>query len=291
VSRVRAAVRNRLVIVISLLLCGTQFGAQSAKPLPAAPSAGGAIQEAARAAAATLQRGDVEILSDTQGVDFKPYLARILNDVRTNWYRMISPSAAMEKGKLAIEFAITKDGNLSGMKLVTSSGATNMDRAAWGGVTASSPFPPLPTDFTGPYLALRFRFFYNPDAADLAPANSAASAPAPVIVHATLMPHVSDSHLPKYPKKARQTRVEGIVRVDAEVGSDGKVKDVKVLGGDTMLADASIHAIRKWRFYPAQRDGRPVEDRARIRIDFRLDQEQVRAQVVSYPGPAPSPAQ
>jgi protein TonB len=92
-----------------------------------------------------------------------------------------------------------------------------------------------------------------------------------------LMPHVSDSHLPKYPKKARQTRVEGIVRLDAEIGRDGKVKDVKVFEGDPMLADASNHAIRKWRFYPAQRDGRPVEDRARIRIDFRLDQEQVRA--------------
>jgi hypothetical protein len=72
---------------------------------------------------------------------------------------------------------------------------------------------------------------------------------------------------------------------------DGKVKDVKVFEGDPMLADASIQAIRKPRFYPAQRDGVPVEDRAGIRIDFRLDQEQVRAEVVSYPGPSPSPAQ
>jgi len=102
-----------------------------------------------------------------------------------------------------------------------------------------------------------------------------------------LMPH----DLPKYPRKAHQTRVEGIVRLDAEVGRDGKVKDVKVFEGDPMLADASIHAIRKWRFYPARFDGRPVADRARIRIDFRLDQKQVQAQVVSYPGPSPSPAQ
>jgi TonB family protein len=218
-------------------------------------------------------------------------MARILQGVKENWYRLIPPSAEKKKGELAIEFSVAKDGNVAGMKLVASSGASILDRAAWGGITASSPFPPLPTDFTGPYLALRFRFSYNPDAADLAPANSTASVPAPIIVHAMLMPNVSDSHLPKYPKKARQTRVQGIVRLDAEVGRDGKVKDVKVFEGDQMLADASIQAIRKWRFYPAQRDGRPVEDRARIRIDFRLDQEQAWAQVVSYPGPSPSPAQ
>ena len=35
-------------------------------------------------------------------------------------------------------------------------------RAAWAGVTGSDPFPPLPSDFGGQYLALRFRFFYNP---------------------------------------------------------------------------------------------------------------------------------
>ena len=40
-----------------------------------------------------------------------------------------------------------------------------LDRAAWGGITASNPFPPLPSNFGGPYLALRFRFYYNPEQA------------------------------------------------------------------------------------------------------------------------------
>lgn len=153
--------------------------AAASDPNPLAP--GSAIQQATRDAAArraSTTRGDefglgagahglviggVEVLSDTRGVDFGPYGARILRDVKENWYRLISPSAAMKKGKLAIEFAITKDGNVAGIKLVASSGATILDRPAWGAITASSPFPPLPTDFTGPYLALRFRFSYNPD--------------------------------------------------------------------------------------------------------------------------------
>jgi TonB family protein len=150
-------------------------------------TAGSAIQQATEAAAANRlsggggQQGDfglgtgakgrpqgaLDILSDTQGVDFGPYLARILQDVKFNWYHLIPESAEMKKGKLAIEFAITKDGKVADMKLIASSGDVALDRPAWGAITASNPFPPLPTEFTGPFLALRFRFYYNPDKADL----------------------------------------------------------------------------------------------------------------------------
>lgn len=113
------------------------------------------------------QLGALDILSDTQGVDFGPYLQRILQDVRENWYHLIPESAEMKKGKLAIEFAITSDGKVADMRLVATSGDVALDRPAWGSITASNPFPPLPSDFTGPYLALRFRFYYNPDKTDL----------------------------------------------------------------------------------------------------------------------------
>jgi len=73
----------------------------------------------------------------------------------------------MKKGKLTIEFAIRKDGTITGMTLAATSGDVALDRGAWGGITLSAPFPPLPTDFHGQYLALRFNFYYNPDKADL----------------------------------------------------------------------------------------------------------------------------
>lgn len=152
----------------------------------AAPmSAGSTIQQAAQAAAANRggggqggdfglgtgqkgrQLGQLDILSDTQGVDFGPYLQRILQEVRQNWYILIPESAEMKKGKLAIEFAITKDGQVADMRLVASSGDVALDRPAWGSITNSNPFPPLPNEFRGPYLALRFRYYYNPDKADL----------------------------------------------------------------------------------------------------------------------------
>lgn len=156
-----------------------------------AMTAGSAIEQAARAAAAnrggygggdggnyglglgrkpTAAMGPLEVLTDTMGVDFGPYLQRVLHDVRMNWYNLIPESARaplMKKGKLTIEFAILKDGTVAGMKLVATSGDVALDRGAWGGITASNPFPPLPGEFGGQYLGLRFTFYYNPDRADL----------------------------------------------------------------------------------------------------------------------------
>ncbi|MGH9670768.1 MAG: TonB family protein [Terriglobales bacterium] len=148
-------------------------------------SAGSAIQEAARAAAANRGgiggmdgdyglgssprsniRSGFDVLSDTMGVDFGPYLARVVHDVRTNWYTIIPEVARaplMKRGRVVIQFAILKDGSVAGLKLNSTSGDVALDRAAWGGITASNPFQPLPPEFRGQYLALRFYFFYNQD--------------------------------------------------------------------------------------------------------------------------------
>jgi TonB family protein len=106
--------------------------------------------------------GNVEILSNTQGVAFGAYEQNVLHDVRQNWYTAIPPSAEMKHGNLAIEFSIMKDGKVRGIRIVQGSGDEPLDRAAFAGILASDPFPPLPTDFKGSFLALRFHFDYNP---------------------------------------------------------------------------------------------------------------------------------
>lgn len=112
------------------------------------------------------QMGTVEILSDTQGVDFRPYVEGMVHTVRDNWHKLVPATSESTRGKLAIEFAIRKGGRVAAMCLVATSGDVALDRAAWGGITASNPFPALPSDFTGKYLAVRFRFYYNPDKGD-----------------------------------------------------------------------------------------------------------------------------
>ena len=102
------------------------------------------------------------ILSDTRGVDFGPYLSRIVYIVRRNWYSVIPESARLgEKGRVSIVFEILKDGTVPQLRLVASSGADPLDRAALAGIRASIPFPPLPEEFTGNHLVLQFIFLYN----------------------------------------------------------------------------------------------------------------------------------
>jgi TonB family protein len=115
-----------------------------------------------RSAAKALDQA--EILTDTMGVDFGPYLARITQVVRSNWYNVMPPSVyppLLKQGKVSIEFAILKDGKVSGMTLHSPSGDVALDRAAWASITASNPFPPLPKEFPGQVLGLRFYYFYN----------------------------------------------------------------------------------------------------------------------------------
>jgi TonB family protein len=110
--------------------------------------------------------GPYEILSDTMGVDFGPYLQRVLHDVKQNWYAIIPESALpplLKRGKVSVEFSILKNGQAVAMAYVTGSGDVALDRAAYGGITASNPFPPLPREYAGQALRLRFTFYYNPD--------------------------------------------------------------------------------------------------------------------------------
>jgi TonB family protein len=147
-------------------------GALTGTPLGASGSRGGGAVEYGLSAAASqpARQSEVDVISDTKGVDFGPYLSRILRAVRVNWYSRIPESARaplMKKGKVSIQFDIMKTGQITGMEVVGTSGDPSLDGAAIGGINQSGPFPPLPTQFQGQYLALRFHFFYNPDTNDL----------------------------------------------------------------------------------------------------------------------------
>jgi TonB family protein len=147
-------------------------GALTGTPLGASGSRGGGAAENGLSAATSepARQSEVDVISDTRGVDFGPYLSRVLRAVRVNWYSRIPESARaplMKKGKVSIQFDILKTGQIAGMEIVGTSGDPSLDGAAIGGINQSGPFPPLPTQFQGQYLALRFHFFYNPDTNDL----------------------------------------------------------------------------------------------------------------------------
>jgi TonB family protein len=110
----------------------------------------------------------VEILSDTEGVDFKPYMTKLRADVQEHWEPLIPKSArppVRKSGHVTIQFALMKDGSVRGTQIVQSSGDVYLDRAAWGAI-ASSSFANLPAAYTKDSLVLRVTFSYNPRADD-----------------------------------------------------------------------------------------------------------------------------
>jgi TonB family protein len=106
---------------------------------------------------------NLELLSDPLGVDFRPYLTRILATVRRNWYAVIPESArlGMVRGRVAIQFIIVRPGIVSKLVIADASGHEALDRAAVAGISASNPFPPLPPEFHGNEIKLQFTFLYN----------------------------------------------------------------------------------------------------------------------------------
>ncbi len=109
-------------------------------------------------------KGAVDILSDTLGVDFGPYIQRVIYDTKRAWYPIIPEVARppiSKQGRVLIRFKILPDGSVKEMKLEGPSGDVSLDRAAWGGITGAAPFPQLPKNFKGPFLELRFYFLYN----------------------------------------------------------------------------------------------------------------------------------
>lgn len=108
------------------------------------------------------QGSNLELLSDPMGVDFRPYLIRILATVRRNWFAVMPESAKLgRQGRVAIQFAIARDGSVPKLVIVTHSGTDALDRAAVAGISASNPFPPLPSEFKGNQVRLQFNFAYN----------------------------------------------------------------------------------------------------------------------------------
>ena len=107
-----------------------------------------------------------DILSDTMGVDFGPYMRRVIEATKRSWYPIIPESARPAAGQTGPGWHSLQDlpdGSVKEMILEFPSGDVSLDRAAWGGITGASPYPPLPKDFKGPFLELRFGFFYNLD--------------------------------------------------------------------------------------------------------------------------------
>lgn len=106
----------------------------------------------------------VELLTDTEGVDFNDYLRRVYITVKQNWYAVMPASVELgDQGVVSLQFKILRTGDVpdGDPQRVFGSGKEPLDRAAISSIRASNPFPQLPSQFKGPYIELRFTYYYN----------------------------------------------------------------------------------------------------------------------------------
>ncbi len=111
-----------------------------------------------------LKMGGAEILSDTQNVNFNPYLQRLLADIYHNWLPLIPEEARpplSKQGETLVRFKILPDGTIGGMWLDGSTHDDAINHSAWSSITSEGQFPPLPSQFHGPDLELRIHFLVN----------------------------------------------------------------------------------------------------------------------------------
>lgn len=75
---------------------------------------------------------------------------------------------------------------------------------------------------------------------------------------------------PMYPPQALERGLEGRVLLRGVVTEDGRVRDLKVVNGDPLLARAAMEAVAQWRYRPYRLNGEPVRMPTEITLVFKL---------------------
>jgi periplasmic protein TonB len=97
------------------------------------------------------------------------------------------------------------------------------------------------------------------------------STPETVRVGGNVKPPVKTKDVkPVYPAIAVQSRLQGVVIIDATIGTDGKVKDTKIIRSMKVFDDAAVAAVRGFEYKPTVVDGRPVQVIMTIPVNFSL---------------------
>jgi hypothetical protein len=159
---------NSLVIPKSSPGRAIQDSIRDAAKMNAPRPIGGSGQIPTRSAPGGGGRGSaaagIEMLTPTEGVDFNDYLARVYQSVKRNWFAVMPASVELgDKGVVSLQFKILKNGGVPDGEPVKvfGSGKEPLDRAAISSIRASNPFEPLPPAFSGPYIELKFTYYYN----------------------------------------------------------------------------------------------------------------------------------
>lgn len=100
----------------------------------------------------------VDILTDTQGVNFGPYIDQVIQILSDTPRPAKTRADFDDKPTALLSFTIAADGKVTTLHLDESSNYAALDRAAWGSISKVKALPPLPKEFTGTTLRLRVEY-------------------------------------------------------------------------------------------------------------------------------------
>jgi protein TonB len=152
------------------LLGGQPRGEEGLRPLPGpiGPSIDGAVEgltrRAQRDSRAGIPTGTGQQMGglyfDPQGADFTLWISRFSREVYANW---IVPDVARfgaARGHVDFEFTVERNGSMSSLRMLKSSGTPSLDKAAQFALS-SSRLLPLPDDYGPPRLTINVTFYYG----------------------------------------------------------------------------------------------------------------------------------
>jgi protein TonB len=76
---------------------------------------------------------------------------------------------------------------------------------------------------------------------------------------------------PEYPRLARSSGAGGVVELTAQILTDGRVGEIKVLKGHPLLRQAAAEAVKGWVYRPAMLNGQPIETETQVLLNFKAD--------------------
>ncbi len=68
---------------------------------------------------------------------------------------------------------------------------------------------------------------------------------------------------PDYPDALKKLYIGGVVRVEVQIAPNGSVKNVKLLGGNPILGQSTMKAVKSWRYAPA-----PADETLTVKLNF-----------------------
>jgi TonB family protein len=76
--------------------------------------------------------------------------------------------------------------------------------------------------------------------------------------------------MPEYPTIARANAIQGVVIIEAVIGTEGKVDQARVLRSHPMLEHAALTAVKQWEYTPTLLNDRPTPVIMTVTVQFTL---------------------